>query len=60
MLLTFHINNLLTDVSSCIDKIASARTFATLKHLIFDDPQATPSGIVLVTTSCSIGDASIR
>src|SRR5689334_20109435 len=57
---TYQINNLLTEVSSWIDRIASANSFATLKHLIFGERQAFSVGMVLVTTTSLSGEASIR
>jgi hypothetical protein len=54
-------NNLLTDVSSWIEAIASARSSATLKHVIrsFVSSQWR-GGTVFVTTTLLMTDSAIR
>ena len=54
-------NNVLTDVSSCIDRMASAISFAIDSDLIFDDCRASSdSGIEFVKTTSVSAEASMR
>lgn len=61
MLSRTYINNLLTDVSSWIDLMPSAKILAILKQTIFGHSKAALlRGMELVTTNSFIGEASIR
>src|SRR5450755_530965 len=61
VLLANHTNNVLTEVSSWIDRMASAINFAIDNDLIRVDPHAaSDSGIEFVKTTSFSADSSIR